>query len=80
MRAHQCERELLSDHATLARLAAEVGLPATEVTEVLASDRFAEEVRDDEALAPSWASEPSVFVSTGASASAVRSLPTSSSR
>jgi len=51
MRAHQCERELLSDHATLARLAAEVGLPATEVTEVLASDRFAEEVRDDEALA-----------------------------
>jgi predicted DsbA family dithiol-disulfide isomerase len=47
MRAYLSEGELMSDHATLARLAAEVGLPAGEVDELLAGDRFAAEVRDD---------------------------------
>jgi len=48
MRAYFSEGELVSDHATLARLAAEAGLPAEEVREVLASDRYAAEVREDE--------------------------------
>lgn len=48
LRAHHTEGELLSDHETLVRLAAEVGFPAGEM---LASDRFAAEVRDDEATA-----------------------------
>jgi|tagenome__1003787_1003787.scaffolds.fasta_scaffold20675072_2 predicted DsbA family dithiol-disulfide isomerase len=45
--------ELVSDHATLGRLAAEVGLPADEVEELLAGDRFAADVRDDERTAAS---------------------------
>jgi predicted DsbA family dithiol-disulfide isomerase len=45
--------ELVSDHATLTRLATEVGLPADEVAETLAGDRFAAEVRDDERTASS---------------------------
>ena len=48
-RAHFTDGELLSDHATLARLAAEVGVPGAE--EMLASDRYTAEVRDDERLA-----------------------------
>jgi predicted DsbA family dithiol-disulfide isomerase len=48
-RAYLTEGELISDHATLARLAAEVGVPGEE--EMLASDRYAAEVRDDERLA-----------------------------
>jgi predicted DsbA family dithiol-disulfide isomerase len=48
MRAYLSEGELISDHATLARLGAEAGLPAGEVAELLAGDRFAAEVRDDE--------------------------------
>jgi predicted DsbA family dithiol-disulfide isomerase len=48
MRAYLTEGELMSDHAALARLAAEVGLPAAEVDALLASDRFADAVRDDE--------------------------------
>jgi predicted DsbA family dithiol-disulfide isomerase len=48
-RAHFTDGELLSDHETLARLAAEVGVPGA--AEMLASDRFAAEVRDDERLA-----------------------------
>jgi predicted DsbA family dithiol-disulfide isomerase len=47
MRAYLSEGELMSDHGTLARLAAEVSLPAGEVDELLAGDRFAAEVRDD---------------------------------
>jgi predicted DsbA family dithiol-disulfide isomerase len=43
--------ELISDHATLGRLAVEVGLPGVEVEELLAGDRFAAEVRDDERTA-----------------------------
>ena len=41
--------ELLSDHATLARLADELGVPGA--AEMLASDRYTAEVRDDERLA-----------------------------
>jgi predicted DsbA family dithiol-disulfide isomerase len=48
MRAYLGEGELMSDHAALARLAGEVGLPPGEVEELLAGDRFAAEVRDDE--------------------------------
>lgn len=51
MRAHFTDGELVSDHETLVRLAAEVGLPGEEVSEMLASDRFAAEVRDDERTA-----------------------------
>jgi predicted DsbA family dithiol-disulfide isomerase len=51
MRAHHTEGELVSDHETLVRLAGEVGVPAAEVRELLAGDRFAAEVRDDEELA-----------------------------
>jgi predicted DsbA family dithiol-disulfide isomerase len=48
-RAYLTDGELLSDHETLARLAAEVGVPGAE--EMLASDRYTAEVRDDERLA-----------------------------
>jgi predicted DsbA family dithiol-disulfide isomerase len=51
MHAYLVESELMSDHATLARLAADVGLPADEVAETLATERFAEDVRHDERLA-----------------------------
>ena len=51
MRAYHTEGELVSDHATLVRLAVEVGLDAEEVRETLASDRFAAEVREDERTA-----------------------------
>jgi predicted DsbA family dithiol-disulfide isomerase len=47
MRAYLSEGELMSDHAALARLAAEVGLPSDEVAESLAGDRFADSVHDD---------------------------------
>jgi predicted DsbA family dithiol-disulfide isomerase len=43
--------ELISDHATLARLAVEVGLPGEEVEELLAGDRYAADVREDERTA-----------------------------
>jgi predicted DsbA family dithiol-disulfide isomerase len=43
--------QLMSDHETLVRLAGEVGVPEDEVREMLAGDRFAAEVRDDERLA-----------------------------
>jgi predicted DsbA family dithiol-disulfide isomerase len=49
--AYHTEGELVSDHDTLVRLATEVGLPGDEVRELLAGDRFAAEVRDDEATA-----------------------------
>jgi predicted DsbA family dithiol-disulfide isomerase len=51
MRAYLTEGELMSDHAALRRLAVEAGLPEDEVVELLATERFAEEVRDDEAAA-----------------------------
>lgn len=43
--------EAVSDHASLLRVAAEVGLDETEVKEVLVSDRYADAVRADEAQA-----------------------------
>ncbi len=54
MRAYLTEGELMSDHATLRRLAVEAGLPEAEVVETLATDRFAEGVREDERTASSF--------------------------
>lgn len=51
MRAYLTEGELMSDQDTLRRLADEVGLPADEVDALLASDRFAAEVRAEQELA-----------------------------
>jgi predicted DsbA family dithiol-disulfide isomerase len=50
-RARFADGALLSDAAELERLAAEVGLPGDETADVLAGDRFAQEVRADEQLA-----------------------------
>jgi predicted DsbA family dithiol-disulfide isomerase len=49
--AYFTEGELISDPEALVRLASEVGVPAAAVRETLASDRFAEEVRNDELTA-----------------------------
>jgi predicted DsbA family dithiol-disulfide isomerase len=49
--AYFTEGQSPSDHATLTRLATEVGLDPDEVHEVLDSDAFAEDVRHDEARA-----------------------------
>ena len=51
LRAYFSEGELMSDRDTLVRLAREVGLDEDEVREMLAGDRFDEEVRDDERTA-----------------------------
>jgi predicted DsbA family dithiol-disulfide isomerase len=51
LRAYFTEGRLVSDHDTLAALAVEVGLPDNEVREALASERCAEQVRDDERTA-----------------------------
>ncbi len=51
MRGYFCEGEAIGEHATLERLACEVGLDAAAVRDVLATDRFAREVRGDEQLA-----------------------------
>ena len=48
LRAYLCEGEPIGDPAALARLAGEAGLDVTEAEAVLASDRFAAEVRADE--------------------------------
>ncbi len=48
LRAYLSEGELISEPQTLTRLAVEVGLPAHEVTETLAGERFAQDVRTDE--------------------------------
>jgi predicted DsbA family dithiol-disulfide isomerase len=53
LRAHFTEGELVSDHEVLARLAGEAGLDAGEVREVLATDAYADAVRDDERTAGS---------------------------
>jgi predicted DsbA family dithiol-disulfide isomerase len=50
-RAYLSEGEVLSDHETQTRLAAEVGLDEDEVRETLASDRFEADVREDEQTA-----------------------------
>jgi predicted DsbA family dithiol-disulfide isomerase len=54
LRAYFSEGELVSDHATLLKLAVEVGLPEEEVAATLASDRFAADVRDDERTAAAF--------------------------
>ncbi|MGZ4272354.1 MAG: DsbA family oxidoreductase [Solirubrobacteraceae bacterium] len=54
LRAYFAEGELISDHAALARLAEEVGLPADEVRETLRGDGYAAEVREDERTAHSF--------------------------
>lgn len=51
MKAYLEQGALMSDHATLTRLAVEVGLRESDVTDVLASDQYAAEVRADEAKA-----------------------------
>lgn len=51
LRAYFTEGRSVSDRAGLAELAAEVGLDGAQVSEVLATDRFADEVRADEARA-----------------------------
>jgi predicted DsbA family dithiol-disulfide isomerase len=51
MSAYLTEGEPIGDPAALERLAVEAGLPADEVREVLAGDRYAAEVRDDERTA-----------------------------
>lgn len=49
--AYFTDNELVSDRLVLERLAADVGLPADEVRETLLTERFAEDVRDDERTA-----------------------------
>ena len=51
LRAYFTDGELVADHATLQRLATEVGLDAEEVAQMLASERFAADVRADEQAA-----------------------------
>jgi predicted DsbA family dithiol-disulfide isomerase len=51
LRAYFTDGELIGDHRTLARLAAEVGLSQDEARETLAGERYAEQVRDDERTA-----------------------------
>jgi predicted DsbA family dithiol-disulfide isomerase len=53
MRAYHTEGEPIGDHETLLRLALEAGLPEDEVRDVLASDRYAADVREDERTAMS---------------------------
>lgn len=54
LRAYFTEGALMADPAALARLAAEVGLPAAEVADVLGSDRYAADVRADERQAQAF--------------------------
>jgi predicted DsbA family dithiol-disulfide isomerase len=53
-RAYFTDGEPIGDPATLARLAVNVGVPPTEVDDVLAGDRYAEAVRADEATAHAY--------------------------
>jgi predicted DsbA family dithiol-disulfide isomerase len=52
-RAYFTEGALIADHDVLLRCAVEVGVPEDAVREVLLTERFAEEVREDEMLAQS---------------------------
>ena len=54
-RAYLSEGELIGDPAVLERLGLEVGLPEHDLRELLAGDRYAAEVREDEQLAASLA-------------------------
>lgn len=51
LQAYFTEGELMSDHQTLVRIALEVGLEEQEVCELLAGERYADEVRADERTA-----------------------------
>jgi predicted DsbA family dithiol-disulfide isomerase len=51
MRAYFTEGEAISDRETLVRLVAELGVDAEEARTALEAGRFAEDVREDEALA-----------------------------
>ena len=51
MRGYFTEGEAIADPETLVRLVAEVGVDADEARDVLAGDRFADDVREDELLA-----------------------------
>jgi predicted DsbA family dithiol-disulfide isomerase len=51
MRAYLTEGELISDRDTLVRLGVEIGLDADAVAAMLASDRYVEDVRQDEETA-----------------------------
>jgi predicted DsbA family dithiol-disulfide isomerase len=48
LRAYLTDGELMSAPETLARLGVEIGLPEAEVRELLASDRYTDEVRADQ--------------------------------
>jgi predicted DsbA family dithiol-disulfide isomerase len=54
-RAYLSEGEAIGDPGVLERLAVEVGLPENEARELLAGERYASEVREDEQLAASLA-------------------------
>jgi len=51
MRAYFSEGQLISDPETLVALGIEIGLPESEIRELLAGERFADEVRGDEQTA-----------------------------
>jgi predicted DsbA family dithiol-disulfide isomerase len=51
MRAYFTEGEAIADPETLIRILAEVGVDPVEARDVLATDRFADDVREDELLA-----------------------------
>jgi predicted DsbA family dithiol-disulfide isomerase len=53
MRGYMSEGEAIGEHEVLVKLAAEAGLDAGEVRAVLASDRYAREVREEEDAARS---------------------------
>jgi predicted DsbA family dithiol-disulfide isomerase len=50
-RAYFTEGEAIADHDTLVRVIAEAGVDPAEARDVLSSDRFAADVREDELLA-----------------------------
>jgi predicted DsbA family dithiol-disulfide isomerase len=54
LKAYFTDGEPIGDPTTLARLAVEAGLPAAEVDDVLAGDRYADAVRADEAAARAY--------------------------
>lgn len=54
LRAYFSEGELMSDREALIRLAGEVGLDMDEAREMLAGERFANEVRNDERMASAF--------------------------
>lgn len=51
LHAYFTDSELISDHGTLQRLSVEIGLDEEDVVELLATNRYANRVRDDQELA-----------------------------